>query len=103
MADMSSLPSSPSADAPSGAALLAVPQAWEPSTVYKDDVGTRLAAIINTPDGDSTDTQRYLYVLRTLQGLRDVYNHNRRSGLTPEQAATVTPRRLDFSPRRLDF
>lgn len=91
MADMSSLPSSPSADAPSGAALLAVPQAWEPSTVYKDDVGTRLAAIINTPDGDSTDTQRYLYVLRTLQGLATAFDDNRGPELTPEQAAAVTP------------
>lgn len=80
---------------PNSAALLAAPQAWEPSTDYKDHVGQTLVQLIRTPDGDSTNTQRYLFIVRTLDDLRSAFDDNG-SDVLPSYARRLRPLRLEF-------
>lgn len=97
MADMSSVPSTPSGAAtPNSAAALAAPQAYEPSTEYKDVIAAAFERLINTEDGGSTDTQRYLFIMRYLGALRPTYDHNRSSPGPRTQAPTLTPRSIEF-------
>ena len=98
MADMSSVPSTPSGATSNSAAALAAPQTWEPSTEYKDAVAAAFERLIRTQDRGSTDTQRYLFIMRYLSALRDTYNENRSSSGPPAQAPTLggASRRLEF-------
>tara|TARA_B100001059_G_C17618412_1_gene468215 strand:+ start:467 stop:760 length:294 start_codon:yes stop_codon:yes gene_type:complete len=97
MADMSSVPSTPSGATPNSAAALAAPQTYEPSTAYKDAIAAAFERLIRTQDRGSTDTQRYLFIMRYLSGLRDTYNENRSSSGPPRQAPPLAAsRRLEF-------
>ena len=98
MADMSSVPSTPSGATPNSAAALAAPQTYEPSTAYKDAIAAAFERLIRTQDRGSTDTQRYLFIMRYLSGLRSTYDHNRSSPVHRTQAPTLggASRRLEF-------